>query len=91
MLNNGFRFESDQFICNVSASIIILHAEDDTVVPYKLGKKVINSLTNYKMYFYFLGNFRIRNLFWKTIALIEIFCLTLFNVMKCILIFVDMF
>lgn len=40
MLDNGFRFESDQFICHINSPIQILHAEDDNVVPYKLGRKV---------------------------------------------------
>ncbi|XP_018569390.1 monoacylglycerol lipase ABHD12 isoform X2 [Anoplophora glabripennis] len=40
MQANGFTFQTDKFICNVDAPIIILHAEDDHVVPYKLGYKL---------------------------------------------------
>lgn len=40
LIENGFTFESDRFICRVDAPILILHAEDDHVVPIKLGKKV---------------------------------------------------
>lgn len=37
---NGLRFESDKNILNVNCSILILHAEDDMIVPLKLGNKV---------------------------------------------------
>jgi abhydrolase domain-containing protein 12 len=40
---NGFGFESDQYIANIHIPILILHAIDDPVVPYFLGKKVNNS------------------------------------------------
>lgn len=40
MQANGFTFQTDKFICNVDAPIVILHAKDDHVVPYKLGYKV---------------------------------------------------
>ncbi|CAH1099058.1 unnamed protein product [Psylliodes chrysocephalus] len=40
LIENGFTFESDRFICRVDAPILILHAEDDHVVPIKLGKKL---------------------------------------------------
>ncbi|XP_056637294.1 lysophosphatidylserine lipase ABHD12-like isoform X1 [Diorhabda sublineata] len=40
MYKNGFTFESDKYICNVDAPILILHAQDDHVVPIKLGKRL---------------------------------------------------
>ncbi|KAJ8922205.1 hypothetical protein NQ315_004142 [Exocentrus adspersus] len=40
MQENGFTFRTDKFICGVDAPITILHAEDDHVVPYKLGYKL---------------------------------------------------
>lgn len=38
--NTGLRFESDKYIANVKCSIMIIHAENDNIVPYFLGKKV---------------------------------------------------
>ncbi|XP_074038594.1 lysophosphatidylserine lipase ABHD12 isoform X2 [Leptinotarsa decemlineata] len=40
MQENGFTFKTDQFICEVDAPILILHAEDDHVVPFSLGYKL---------------------------------------------------
>ncbi|CAG9855792.1 unnamed protein product [Phyllotreta striolata] len=40
LVDSGFTFESDRFICRVDSPILILHAEDDNVVPFKLGKKL---------------------------------------------------
>ncbi|XP_044728989.1 lysophosphatidylserine lipase ABHD12 [Chrysoperla carnea] len=40
MYGNGLRFESDKHILNFKAPIVILHAEDDGVVPFHLGKKL---------------------------------------------------
>ncbi|KAG5886227.1 hypothetical protein JTB14_029827 [Gonioctena quinquepunctata] len=40
MLDNGFTFKTDKFICGVDAPILILHAEDDHVVPFHLGYKL---------------------------------------------------
>ncbi|CAH1989387.1 unnamed protein product [Acanthoscelides obtectus] len=40
MQENGFLFQTDKHICKVNAPVMILHAEDDHVVPFKLGKKV---------------------------------------------------
>ncbi|CAG9824240.1 unnamed protein product [Phaedon cochleariae] len=37
---NGFTFRTDNFICAVDAPILILHAEDDHVVPFRLGYKL---------------------------------------------------
>lgn len=47
MQANNLRFESDKFILNVDCPILIIHAEDDKVVPYKLGRKVCNILISY--------------------------------------------
>lgn len=43
--DNNLRFESDVNLRNVTAPILILHAEDDHIVPYKLGLKLYNSIT----------------------------------------------
>lgn len=40
MYENQLRFESDKHISTFPQPIMILHAEDDMVVPYKLGHKV---------------------------------------------------
>lgn len=40
MQENNLKFENDRHILNVDCPILILHAEDDLVVPYKLGRKV---------------------------------------------------
>lgn len=42
---NNLRFESDKNLRNVTAPILILHAEDDHIVPYKLGQKLYDSIT----------------------------------------------
>lgn len=38
--HNGLRFESDKHIGNVTCPIMILHAEDDNIIPLYLGEKV---------------------------------------------------
>lgn len=40
MFENNLRFQSDKHIATFPQPIMILHAEDDIVVPYKLGHKV---------------------------------------------------
>lgn len=40
MYENNLRFESDKHIAKFPQPVLILHAEDDIVVPYKLGHKV---------------------------------------------------
>jgi abhydrolase domain-containing protein 12 len=35
--DNGFRFESDNFISEFRAPVMILHAEKDRVIPMELG------------------------------------------------------
>lgn len=40
MYENNLRFESDKHIATFPQPVLILHAEDDIVVPYKLGHKV---------------------------------------------------
>lgn len=37
---DNFRFETDKYICDINLPVMILHAEDDGVVPYRLGYKV---------------------------------------------------
>uniref|UniRef100_A0A1B6D7Z0 Serine aminopeptidase S33 domain-containing protein n=1 Tax=Clastoptera arizonana TaxID=38151 RepID=A0A1B6D7Z0_9HEMI len=41
---NHLRFENDVNLKNVSASILILHAVDDRVVPFKLGHKLYETI-----------------------------------------------
>jgi len=48
VFDNGLRFQSDVNLRNVSSPIMFLHAEDDRVVPYKLGKKLYNSVVEYR-------------------------------------------
>lgn len=40
MYANNLRFESDRHITEFRQPVLILHAEDDLVVPFKLGYKV---------------------------------------------------
>jgi len=40
MYANQIRFESDKHVAEFHQPILILHAEDDLVVPFKLGYKV---------------------------------------------------
>lgn len=40
MYDNNLRFESDKHIANFKQPVMIIHAEDDLVVPFKLGYKV---------------------------------------------------
>ena len=40
MYDNNLRFESDQHIAEFRQPVLILHAEDDVVVPFHLGYKV---------------------------------------------------
>jgi len=37
---NNLRFESDKHISKIECPIIILHAEDDGVIPFPLAEKV---------------------------------------------------
>lgn len=37
---SGFLFQSDEHINYISSPIVILHSEDDMVVPFKLGLQV---------------------------------------------------
>lgn len=37
---NSLRFASDEHIADFTQPILMLHAEDDWIVPYKLGLKV---------------------------------------------------
>lgn len=40
MYENNLRFESDKHIATFHQPVMILHAVDDLIVPYKLGRKV---------------------------------------------------
>ncbi|XP_043503490.1 lysophosphatidylserine lipase ABHD12 isoform X1 [Polistes fuscatus] len=45
--HNGLRFESDKHIENVTCPIVILHAEDDNVIPFYLGEKLYKAGLKY--------------------------------------------
>lgn len=40
MYDNKLRFESDQHIAEFRQPVLIMHAEDDNVVPFHLGYKL---------------------------------------------------
>ncbi|XP_076279866.1 lysophosphatidylserine lipase ABHD12 isoform X2 [Lasioglossum baleicum] len=44
---NHLRFESDKHIKNVQCSVMILHAEDDNVIPFFLGEKLYKAGISY--------------------------------------------
>ncbi|KAF7704749.1 lysophosphatidylserine lipase ABHD12 isoform X2 [Silurus meridionalis] len=54
---NDIRFPSDENVNHISCPVLILHAEDDPVVPFHLGKKLYNiaaqskSLNGHKVQF----------------------------------------
>uniref|UniRef100_A0AAY4BTQ2 Lysophosphatidylserine lipase ABHD12 n=1 Tax=Denticeps clupeoides TaxID=299321 RepID=A0AAY4BTQ2_9TELE len=54
---NDIQFASDENVNHISCPLLILHAEDDTVVPFHLGKKLYNmaaqskSLNGHKVQF----------------------------------------
>ncbi|KAM9726516.1 lysophosphatidylserine lipase ABHD12-like isoform 2-T2 [Menidia menidia] len=54
---NGIRFASDENVLHISCPVLILHAEDDGVVPFHLGKKLYSlasgsrSLAGHKVQF----------------------------------------
>lgn len=35
--DNGFRFESEHYISDIRAPVMIMHADNDRVIPLKLG------------------------------------------------------
>ena len=37
---NGIEFKSDEHIAHINVPVLILHAKDDLVVPFILGKRV---------------------------------------------------
>ncbi|KAK0162311.1 hypothetical protein PV327_008659 [Microctonus hyperodae] len=46
---NNLRFESDKHIGNIKCPVMILHAEDDNVVPFILGEKLyVKALESHK-------------------------------------------
>lgn len=48
MYSNCLRFESDQHISEFRQPVLMLHAEDDLVVPFRLGHMVIVYINNFK-------------------------------------------
>lgn len=54
---NNIRFASDENVNHISCPVLILHAEDDSVVPFQLGKKLYSlasqskSLSGHKVQF----------------------------------------
>lgn len=51
MFTNNLRFESDKHIATFPQPVMILHAEDDMVVPFKLGHKVSGRIPSYQWAF----------------------------------------
>lgn len=54
---NHLRFESDKHIANIKCPIMIMHAEDDRVIPFALGEKVklkVNIHMTIILYFQYL-------------------------------------
>ncbi|KAJ7341243.1 hypothetical protein JRQ81_005121 [Phrynocephalus forsythii] len=55
--SSGIKFANDENVKHISCSLLILHAEDDPVVPFHLGKKLYNiaapsrSFRDYKVKF----------------------------------------
>lgn len=49
MYENGFKFESDKHLTRVKAPILILHAEDDRVIPISLGQKLYKTVSKARM------------------------------------------
>ncbi|KAJ6667054.1 hypothetical protein lerEdw1_019057 [Lerista edwardsae] len=55
--SSGIKFANDENVKHISCSLLILHAEDDPVVPFHLGKKLYNiaapsrSFRDYKVQF----------------------------------------
>ncbi|XP_043282748.1 lysophosphatidylserine lipase ABHD12 isoform X3 [Venturia canescens] len=45
---NNLRFESDKHIGNITCPIMILHAEDDSVVPFSLGEKLYEAALKFQ-------------------------------------------
>ncbi|KAI4471526.1 alpha/beta hydrolase domain-containing protein [Holotrichia oblita] len=48
MHENNFVFATDKHILNVDCSILILHAEDDLIVPFELGYKLYEEAFKYR-------------------------------------------
>lgn len=44
--DSGNEFKSDSHIMYITCPVLILHAQDDVVVPVELGRKVSNFLLN---------------------------------------------
>lgn len=40
--SSGIKFANDENMKHISCSLLILHAEDDPVVPFHLGRKLYN-------------------------------------------------
>ncbi|XP_030012601.1 lysophosphatidylserine lipase ABHD12 [Sphaeramia orbicularis] len=45
---NNIRFASDENVHHISCPVLILHAEDDSVVPFHLGKKLFDAASQSK-------------------------------------------
>jgi abhydrolase domain-containing protein 12 len=58
---NGFLFDNSKHILNVECPILILSAEDDSIVPYRFGQKLNEiakrrSVVNTTLYYQFAYN-----------------------------------
>lgn len=45
--DNFLRFESDKHVEKIQCPIMILHAEDDNIIPFALGEKLFKAAINY--------------------------------------------
>jgi pimeloyl-ACP methyl ester carboxylesterase len=50
---NRLLFETDKHLGIIKSPVLILHAEDDMVVPYQLGKRVCMCCINREFVVYF--------------------------------------
>ncbi|XP_045470458.1 lysophosphatidylserine lipase ABHD12-like isoform X1 [Harmonia axyridis] len=42
MVENGFDFNSQEYILNVDCPVMIIHAKDDEIIPYQIATKLYN-------------------------------------------------
>lgn len=45
IIENDFNFESKKYILDVDCPIMMLHAKDDTVIPFRFATEVSNNVT----------------------------------------------
>ncbi|CAH1113244.1 unnamed protein product [Psylliodes chrysocephalus] len=52
MIDNDFDFDSQKYIVDVDCPIMILHAKDDTIIPYSFATELYNTAVNNRNYTY---------------------------------------